>query len=305
MGRYVNPFTDQGFKMVFGQEAHKELLIDFLNELLKGERQVEDITYIDKEIQPERFNGRVVIFDILCKEKDGTSFLVEMQNQYQDYFLDRGLYYLCRMINNQGLRGKEWNYELYPVYGIYFLNFELDGLEHFRTDLYLAERETGRQLSNKLRQIYLLMPCFTKDKDECENDFERWLYLLKNMDILERMPFKAQKAVFEKLLDVADVANLGEKERAQYDATLKAYRDYINTVRSADRLAKEKGLAEGLVEGMAKGMAKGLAEGRTKGLAEGLAEANRQHALKMKQKNFPIETIIEITGLTAAEIEAL
>lgn len=289
MGRYVNPFTDQGFKMIFGQEAHKDLLIDFLNELLTGERQVDDITYIDKEIQPESFHGRVVIFDILCKERDGTCFLVEMQNQYQDYFLDRGLYYLCRMINNQGQRGKDWNYRLYPVYGIYFLNFELEGLKQFRTDLYLAERETGRQLSNKLRQIYLLMPYFTKDKDECENDFERWLYILKNMDILERMPFKAQKAIFEKLLDVADVANLDEKERARYDATLKAYRDYVNTVRSADRRATERGWNKGLEAG----------------LAEGFSKANREHAKKMKQKGFPIETIAEITELTPDEIERL
>lgn len=36
-----------------------------------------------------------------------------------------------------------------------------------------------------------------REPDECENDFERWIYLLKHMDTLERMPFKAKKAVFD------------------------------------------------------------------------------------------------------------
>ena len=289
MGRYVNPFTAQGFKIVFGQEVHKDLLIDFLNELLKGERQVEDISYVNTEIRPETYRGRVVIFDILCKETDGSFFLLEMQNQYQDFFLDRGLYYLCRIINNQGKKGKDWNYDLRPVYGIYFVNFSLPGMHEFRTDIQLTDLKTGRPVSTKLRQIYLSMSLFTKGHDECENDFERWLYLLKNMDILERMPFKAQKAIFEKLLDVAEVANLDESQRQEYDATLKAYRDYINTVRTSDRIAREQGVKEGL----------------TRGRAEGRVETNQENALRMKQKGYPLEDIADITGLSVDEIAGL
>ena len=50
------------------------------------------------------------------------------------------------------------------------------------------------------------------------------------MDTLDRMPFKAQKAVFDKLLEVADVANLNKDERVLYDEALKRYRDYKNTI---------------------------------------------------------------------------
>ena len=49
MGRFINPFTDYGFKKIFGQEISKDLLIDFLNDLLKGERVITDLTFLNNE----------------------------------------------------------------------------------------------------------------------------------------------------------------------------------------------------------------------------------------------------------------
>lgn len=285
MTRFVNPFTDKGFKIVFGQEISKPLLIEFLNDLLEGERLIEDISFMDKEILPEKFEGRTVIFDILCKEKNGAYFIVEMQNRMQDYFIDRGLYYLCRMISLQGEQGRRWKYELFPVYGIYFLNFTLPPITKFRTNVILADEETGRLFSGKMKQIYLSLPLFTLEENECETDFQRWIYLLKYMDILDRMPFKAQKAIFEKLLDVADLSRLDPHERAIYDENLKNYRDWSNTICSAVRRAEEKGLE--------------------KGKAEGVTEGIRQVAANLKKQGMPLETIQSCTGLPLEEIDRL
>ena len=49
MGKYINPFTDWGFKRLFGQELSKDLLISFLNDLLEDELHVKDVTFKDKE----------------------------------------------------------------------------------------------------------------------------------------------------------------------------------------------------------------------------------------------------------------
>lgn len=281
MRKFINPFTDVGFKKLFGQEVNKELLIEFLNDLLVGERHVSDISFMDKEIMPESLGGRVVIFDILCKETDGTRFIVELQNQYQDYFFNRGLYYLCRMLNNQGKRGPDWNYEIYPVYGIYFINFRLPHLVKFRTDIVLSDRESGIIMSDKLRQIYLSLPFFEKEEEACETDFECWIYLLKNMDTLDRMPFEAKKAVFRKLLEVADVENMTPAERMRYDESVKNYRDYVNTIASAERISREKGLAEGKIK------------------------AQQEIALRMKKECLPLDMIARISGLSEEEIEQL
>ncbi len=297
MGKFINPFTDIGFKHIFGREISKDVLIAFLNDLLVGERHIADISFMDKEDMPEMANGRVVIFDILCRETNGAYFIIEMQNQYQDFFLDRSLYYLCRSVTRQGIKGKDWEYEIFPVYGIYFLNFIIPPFVSFRTDVILADRATGEAVNKKFRQIYLSMPYFTLEQDECKTDFERWIYILKHMDTFDRMPFNAQKAVFDKLLDIADVSKLNEKERARYDEALKIYRDYYGTINSAKR--------QGRKEGEEKGRAEGLAEGEAKGIEKGKMEGLLTAAHGMKDLGIPIENIAKVTGLTPEEIDTL
>ena len=289
MGKFINPFTDFGFHRIFGQEVHKELLIDFLNQLLKDERHIIDITFLNPIQQPETIEDRGVIFDIHCRDDKGGLFVVEMQNGAQPYFYDRGIYYLSRAISNQGEKGKDWKFGLCPVYGIFLLNYKMGINSKFRTDVILADRDTGRMFSDKIRQVYLELPWFTKEPDDCETDFERWLYLLKHMDTLERMPFKARKAVFDKLLEVADVANLSKDERVLYDEALKRYRDYKNTI----DYAEEKGLEKGLEKGIRIGEAKGK------------AEEQRLIAANFKKQGINIETIAQCTGLSAEEIEGL
>ena len=94
MGKFINPFTDFGFHRIFGQEVHKELLIDFLNQLLKDERHIIDITFLNPIQQPETIEDRGVIFDIHCRDDKGGWFVVEMQNGAQPYFYD-GVFITC------------------------------------------------------------------------------------------------------------------------------------------------------------------------------------------------------------------
>ena len=305
MGKFINPFTDFGFHRIFGQEVHKELLIDFLNELLKDERHIVDITFLNPIQQPETIEDRGVIFDIHCRDDKGGLFVVEMQNGAQPYFYDRGIYYLSRAISNQGEKGKDWKFSLCPVYGIFLLNYKMGINSKFRTDVILADRDTGRVFSDKIRQVYLELPWFTKEPDDCETDFERWLYLLKHMDTLDRMPFKAQKAVFDKLLAVADVANLSKEERIQYDEALKRYRDYKNTIDYAEERGIKKGFEQGIEKGLKQGMKQGKEQGMKQGLKQGHNEGLRQTALNMKTMQLPLEVIMQATGLTESEIQAL
>ena len=249
MGKFINPFTDFGFKHIFGREMDKDILIEFLNDLLEGEYTIMDLRIMNNERLPETEQGRKVIFDIHCETDKGERIIIEMQNREQPHFKDRALYYLSHSVVEQGIKGT-WDYELAAVYGVFFLNFTLDEENRpnnnrnegkFRRDIVLADRENGQVFNPKFRQIYIELPRFNKEEEECETDFERWIYLLKHMDTLERMPFKAKKAVFDKLLEVADVANISKEERIQYDEALKRYRDYKNTI----DYAEEKGILKG------------------------------------------------------------
>lgn len=248
MGRFINPFTDAGFKILFGREASKSLLIDFLNTLLEGERCISDITYLNNEALPDRVTERGVIFDIFCISNTGEEFIVEMQNQPQVYTKDRFVFYMSRSINKQAEKGKKWKYRLRPVYGVFFLNFKVNNIGTLRTDIALMNMATGEPFSDKIRMIFLELPYFNKEEGECETDFERWLYLLTRMETLDRMPWLAKKAAFEKLLEVADLANLTPAERREYDASLDAYWNLANTLEYSEQKGFEEGKREGIQE---------------------------------------------------------
>ncbi len=305
MASLINPFTDVGFKRIFGQEINKDLLIDFLNGLLEGEKHIVDIRFLDKEVLPAFAQDRGVIYDVYCTNESGEQFIVEMQNRPQVNFRERALYYLSRAVARQGERGADWQFRLKAVYGVFFMNFCLDSGSHkLRTDIVLSDRETHEAFSDKLRFIFLELPSFTKEEQECETDFERWIYVLKNMDTLQRLPFKARKSVFEKLEKIVDIAALSKEDRMKYDESIKIYRDHL-AVEAYAKEREERRMKEAWDGGLAKGLEKGLAEGRAAGRAEGEKEKQRQIALRMKGKGMSAEDIAELTGLSVAEVGEL
>ena len=91
MAKYINPFTDVGFKRIFGQDLSKPLLLDFLNSLFEGEKHIANLTFLDKE-QPALFEeDRSLIYDIYCETDDGEKIIVEMQNKSQPFFKNRSI----------------------------------------------------------------------------------------------------------------------------------------------------------------------------------------------------------------------
>ena len=129
--------------------------------------------------------------------------------------------------------------------------------------------------------------------DECENDFDRWIYVLKNMETIKRLPWAAQNSVFQKLAEIADVSSLTKEERLYYDVALRKYRDTLCVLESAEQRGLKKGHAEGLAEGRAEGLAKGRAEGRL------------ETARNMKADGMSIELIQKYSGLSPEEIAQL
>lgn len=274
MSKFINPFTDIGFKRIFGQEISKPVLLAFLNSLLEGERRIIDLKFLDKEQLGLSDGDRSLIYDVYCETETGEHIIVEMQYKYQPYFKERSIYYTARSIVEQGERGSQWKYDIKAVYLVAFLNFKISDIsQDFRTDVALMDMEHHTVFSDKVRLVYLQLPYFTKEPDDCETVFEKIIYVLKHMDILERMPWMAQNAVFQRLSEIAEVSSLTKEERVKYDAGLKAYRDTIAVMEGQYELGMEKGI---LIT-----------------------------AKKLKQMGLSVEDIKNATGLSAEEIEAL
>lgn len=160
--------------------------------------------------------------------------------------------------------------------------------------------------SDRIRLIYLMLPLFEKyAEDECETDFERWIYILKNMSTFERMPFEARNAVFKKLAQIADISALTPEDKERYDESVKVLLDYNATMEGATIIGKREGREQGIKEGREQG----IKEGREQGIKEGIQQGIQQDKLKiarlMLQQGEPTSKIICYTGLTEADIKKL
>ena len=290
MAKYINPFTDVGFKIIFGQDINKSLLLDFLNNLLTGEKEIVDITFLDKEQLPDVVEGRSAIYDILCKTSEEEHIIVEMQNREQPFFKKRSIYYASKAIARQGEKGVKWAFNIRSVYFVSFLNFTLDDIgSEFRTDVALMNMKTKKQFSEDLRLIYLQLPYFTKEAEDCENNFDRWIYVLKHMEALNRLPWEAQSPIFKRLGEIAEISQLSTEDRIKYDAAIQWYRDNAFLLEGAEEV------------GLQKGMKKGLEQGRAEGRTEGLKETARN----LKSMGLGVADIQKATGLSEEEIREL
>lgn len=250
MSRYINPFTDFGFKKLFGSEVNKDLLIDFLNTILPNESSIKTLTYLPTEQLGEGDFERKAIFDVYCENERGEKFIVEMQKAEQDYFKDRSIFYSTFPIREQAKRGNNWDFELKAVYTIGLLDFTFDNSplndEVVHHEVVLIDKNTNQVFYNKLTYIYLELPKFKKTEAELESNFDKWLFLLCHMEVLDRCPIKLQTKIFEKAFTTAEVARYNPSEQRRYAESLKVYRDLINVVKTAERKGIEKGMAEGI-----------------------------------------------------------
>ena len=144
---------------------------------------------------------------------------------------------------------------------------------------------------------FLQLPLFEKEADECDNQVERRIYLLKNIETLSRLPWAAQSAVFKKLESIADVGAMSRAERLKYDEALKKYRDTISVLEGARMEGREEGYKEGYKEGWEIGYKEGL--------ELGYKEDTIANARKMKAYGLAWDMIAEITGLTIDEVKDL
>jgi predicted transposase/invertase (TIGR01784 family) len=182
--KYINPFTDFGFKKLFGSEYNKELLIDFLNQVLGERERIQDLTYLNSENQGKTEWDRKAVFDLYCENERGEKFIIELQNVNQLYFKDRSIFYASFPIQEQAPKGKDWNYYLKAIYTIGILNFSFpdqSSKERYLREIQLVDKETLEVFYEKLTFIYLEMPKFKKGEEDLVTHFDKWMYVLKNL----------------------------------------------------------------------------------------------------------------------------
>ena len=241
--KYVSLLTDFGFQRVFGTEPNKAILIDFLNTLLPEYHCIQDLTFK---------NTDKVIFDIYCQAENGDRFIVEIQKAKQNFFKERSVYYSTFPIQEQALKGEEWNFNLSAVYTVGVLDFIFDDHKDDDTIVHIVQlkNQNCEVFYDKLKFIYIQLPKFKKTIDQLETHLDKWLFILKNLaNLSDPLPESLQETAFNELFEVAEIANFSLTEQASYHNSLKYYRDMNNVVDTARQEGREKGIEEGIEQG--------------------------------------------------------
>lgn len=246
--KYVNPFTDFGFKKIFGEEASKPLLIDFLNALLPERSRITDLIFKNTEQLGLTDSDRKAIYDIYCENERSEKFIVELQKAKQNYFRERTIYYSTFPIREQAEKG-EWNYNLKAVYCIGILDFTFDDYEREPEKSEVMhtiklKNQHNKVFYDKLTYIYLEMPNFKKDEADLETRLDKWLYFIKNLEDFQNIPAIFKDEVFTQAFEKAELARFTSHEMDSYEASLKVFRDNKATmdyaIETATQTAREQ-----------------------------------------------------------------
>ena len=293
--KYADLLDDEVFKLVFGRESTKDVMIEFLNQVIT-DRKIVDLEFIDKEMHPIERDAKGTVYDMFCKTDDGSRIIVEVQRRKQPFYPERALYYSTFQIQRQVESGAEY-YDFLPVYVVSILNFRMDNTSentNVKSVYRIYEETTHRLLTNRITFIFLELEKFQKTLEELDGDILEGMYFcFKNMTNLDERPDILKHSVFGKIFEVSELLNMDNVTRSKVLDKMTTERDLRNQM----RYFKETTLAEGMAQGMAEGMAQGMAQGKVEGRAETVKQ--------MLAAGISAETIANALGISVEECLSL
>lgn len=278
--KFVDPKTDIAFKKIFGNDAHKSILIDFLNEILELDSPIESVT-INNAYQVPRLKGlKETTLDVKATDKLKREFIVEMQVEKESAFVKRAVYYSAKSYSGQLKKAQKYHL-LKPVIFLGILNFTIFENDNVISRHLILNKKTQQHDLKDLEFNFIELPKFTKSESELETPAEKWIYFLQHADDLDRVPENTDIPALQEAYEVAAQHTWTREELDIYEAQEFKLAVNENVIQTA--------------------MMDGIAKGREEG-----AMLEKQAIAKgMLIKGLDLTIIAELTGLDAHEIERL
>lgn len=301
--RYIDPLSDRGFKIIFGNDRYKDNLIKLLN-ALHPNRNIINLHYLNTEQIPRYESEKKSVFDVMCEADDGSKFVVEMQKVSKEYFRERVLYYSTFVVQQQSRRGKDWQYELRPTVMVSILGYiqfspeesagiSEPGLHHYS----IRNDENGALMTDSLHFTFVEVPYAPKTISKDSTIVEKLLYLLQNLMTMKQRADIFDEPFYRNFFEAAELGGMSQDDFNSYIREMREERDRRCELSFAKKEAQRIGREEGREEGRKEGREEGREEGRKEGI---LAMAK-----KMKEQGISIDDIVKISGFTKEQVEIL
>ncbi|HEV3269953.1 MAG TPA: Rpn family recombination-promoting nuclease/putative transposase [Candidatus Rhabdochlamydia sp.] len=180
--RYLNPKNDVAFKKIFGSEKNKDIVIHFLNDIIGSFKNshIVEIDFLPTILIPNSDAQKISIVDVLCKDREGAKYIIEMQVSSTRGFEKRAQHYAAKVYSDQARVGQEYQ----DLKEIIFLAIADDIIfpnkAHYKSDHIVMDNKTYEHDLKDFYFTFIELPKFKKNKEELFSMEEKWCYFFKH-----------------------------------------------------------------------------------------------------------------------------
>lgn len=292
LSKYLDPKNDIAFKKIFGTEKNKDILIHFLNDILNfsQENQIEDIQFLSPVQNPDIAAKKQSIVDVLCTDKQGIKYIIEMQVARYKGFEKRAQYYAARVYGSQANSGDKY-YNLKEIIFIAIANCEIfPNKADYKSDHVILDRKTHEHDLKDFYFTFIELPKFHKRKEELVTIEDKWCYFFKHAH-------ETTEQDLQKIVGTDEVIRRAYAELDKFywtEQELLVYEE-IKKIDMDNMAVMDQKIYEAEVRGESRGEARGIEKGVQKGKIE--------VAKNLLRNGMEINLVVQATGLSEDQIK--
>lgn len=250
MSYLLSPKIDFVFKRIFGNEKHPEILISFLNAVIKPKNLIKSVEIRNTDIDKEYLSDKYSRLDIKALTDKGEYINIEIQVKNEYNMIKRSLYYWSKLFESQIVEGDNYD-KLERTICINILDFKYLKNDNFHNAYRLKEIKTNEELTDTMELHFIEIPKLKtyNDTDEVVDMLEAWISFIKEpdskiVDKLEMSKSEIKEAKAQLIKMSGD-----SKERERYEKRMESILEKNSSIQSAEKKGREEGKKEGKKEG--------------------------------------------------------
>ena len=296
--KFLDPKNDVAFRRIFGSEKNKDILIDFLNDMItfKERATITEVTFLKTIQDPEVAARKTSVVDVLCTDQKGHTYVVEMQIAKEKGFEKRAQYYAAKAYASQ-LKVSGKYYALKEVIFLAITKFVMfPNKQAYKSDHIILDKDSHEHDLKDFSITFLELPKIDKTLEESTNRVEKWVYFFKHAEETPESEVEhllKDTNALHRAYEELNRFSWSEEELMAYEQAEKQEADYIAS------------MDQKYDEGLELGIQKGRAEGKEEGRAEGEKKTKLEIAKNLLASGMGVDTIASIINLNRKDIEDL
>ncbi len=282
--KFISILSDYGFKLTFADESDTTFLRRALQALIQSDHSIEKVQFLTNEFIGLTGEARGGVYDLICEDEKGNTFIVEMQLSFYKHYIQRAKFYAFHRFNTLVEKGDYRFDNLTPIYCIGFLAKSIypnsQQYYHYGT----LKNQVGEDLDKQITHIIVEIDKFDKPIEAITTDLDKLIFLMKNEEYIQQineLPPVLSEDWIKIAMNKLDKGKMTPDQRMHFEMML---------ARNASILQIEE-------------------EEKRRVIEQAIEKERRENAIKtakmMRSKDIAIQEIVDFTGLTAEEIEAL